>query len=428
MAQMASSMSTRDGRLTNYGMGWDTGPQAGRFMLIHSGGQQETLTLLYVVPRQQLAFAIGMNFEAGNPGVYLDRLFQLVTGTPRNLGMYTADKSKAPLLDAINSTFNYGLASYEQHRSSMAKNKQELAEAFAYFNANVNSEALTANAQESSRKIREGVHPAGNQAFTKVGSFMAEQLAKKRGAVQLISYPAEGGLAFFNDYVMLTKADSSLPTFTESFAKSISPIASDWTATNSPYVRALWLMPNSDLKHVGAMLRKTFANRSVYPNLVDPLFSLTRQAILNRNLPGAREAGKLAFDLYPESPTSNFAYGISLVLSGDTTQAQTLLKKAAALNPNGAASAGGLNSVAYQLGNTGMVDEAIKILNTAIALYPKEANLHDSFGEMQLRKGNKTAALDSYKKALELNPNFPNANAAKEIVRKLSEEIAGRQK
>jgi tetratricopeptide (TPR) repeat protein len=187
-------------------------------------------------------------------------------------------------------------------------------------------------------------------------------------------------------------------------------------------------MPDSDLKHVGATLRKTFANRSVYPNLVDPLFGITRQAILNRNLPRALEAGKLALDLYAESPASNFAYGISLLLSGDSVQAQTLLKTAAILNPNGAASAGGLNNVAYQLANTGMVDEAIKILNTAIALYPKEANLHDSFGEMQLRKGNKTAALAAYKKALELNPNFPNANAAKEIVRKLSEEIAGQQK
>ena len=423
MAQMSTSMSTREGRLTNYGMGWDTGPQSGRYMLAHSGGQQETVTLLYVVPKQKLAFAIGMNFEAGNPGVYLDRLFQLITGAPRNLGMYAANKSNTSLVDAMNTTFNYGLASYEQRGSSLAKNPQELTDAFAYFNANVNGEVLTANAAEAAKKIREGVHPAGNQAFTKVGSFMAEQLAKKRGAAQLLSYPEQGSPAFFNDYVTLTKADASLPAFNESFVKSISPIANDWSAANSAYVRTLWLMPDSDLNQIGTTLRKTFANKSVYPNLAEPLVGLTRLAVLNRNYPRAMESGKLALDLYPENAGANFAYGIGLLLSGDAAQAQTLLKKSAALNPNGTASAGGMNGVAYLLGDSGMLDEAIKILNTAIALYPQEANLHDSLGEMQLRKGNKAAALGAYKKALELNPNFPNANAAKEIVKKLSEEV-----
>lgn len=424
MAQMGSSMSTREGRLTNYGMGWETGPQAGRYMLVHSGGQQETVTLLYVVPKQKLAFAIGMNFEAGNPGVYLDRLFQLITGTPRNLGMYAADKSKATLLEAMNNTFSYGLASYEQRGSQLAANQQELTDAFAYFNTHVNIEAIAANAEETTKKIREGAHPAGKQAFTKIGSFMAEQLAKKRGAVQLQSYPAKGSPAFFEDYVTLTKADSSLPTLNDSFVKSLAPIANDSNATNSAYVRTLWLMPDSDLKQIGATLRKTFANRSVYPNLVEPLVGITRIALLNRNYPRALEAGKLALDLYPENAGANFAYGISLLLSGDSAQAQSLLKKSASLNPNGTASAGGLNGVAYQLGNSGLVDEAIMILNTGIALYPKEANLQDSLGEMLLRKGNKRAALEAYKRALELNPSFPNASAAKEIVKKLSEEVA----
>jgi len=42
-----------------------------------------------------------------------------------------------------------------------------------------------------------------------------------------------------------------------------------------------------------------------------------------------------------------------------------------------------------------------------------------------LKKGDKTKALESYKKALEINPNFPNATAAREIVKKLSGEPGG---
>ena len=48
-----------------------------------------------------------------------------------------------------------------------------------------------------------------------------------------------------------------------------------------------------------------------------------------------------------------------------------------------------------------MVDEAMAILQTAIEIYPKEANLYDSLGEFQLKKGEKAKALASYQKALD---------------------------
>ena len=71
-----------------------------------------------------------------------------------------------------------------------------------------------------------------------------------------------------------------------------------------------------------------------------------------------------------------------------------------------------------------MVDEAMAILQTAIEIYPQEANLYDSLGEFQLKKGEKAKALASYQKALDTNPSFGNAAGAKEIVRKLTEELA----
>jgi Flp pilus assembly protein TadD len=71
-----------------------------------------------------------------------------------------------------------------------------------------------------------------------------------------------------------------------------------------------------------------------------------------------------------------------------------------------------------------MVDEAMLLLRTAIELYPKDANLHDSLGEFLLRKGDKVKALESYQKALELDPNFFNAAVAREVVKKLTAELA----
>jgi Tfp pilus assembly protein PilF len=61
----------------------------------------------------------------------------------------------------------------------------------------------------------------------------------------------------------------------------------------------------------------------------------------------------------------------------------------------------------------------------AVELYPQDANLYDSLGEFQLKKGDKAKALESYKKALEKNPKFGNAAKAEEIVKKLTAELKG---
>ena len=291
MVQVTSSMATRDGRFTNYGMGWETTPDLGRFMLVHSGGQQETTTLLYLVPSQNLAMAVAINFESANPGAYLDRLFQLLTGSPRNVALYSGDKSKAALAEAMNLTFNYGQAHYDRTKKPVTTDQKELADAFAYFNSSVAAD-FASNLTTAQKKIRDGVHPAGNEALTKVGSYMAAQLAPKNS---LTRYNSTGGFAFFQDYIALTKSNTAIPAafrFSDSFAGTAEELARDWSKTNSDYVRTLWLMPDTDLKVVGKNLRSAFAGASVYPNLSDPLFSLLRNAVLSRNHARALEVGQ----------------------------------------------------------------------------------------------------------------------------------------
>ncbi len=426
---MATSMSTRAGRLTNYGMGWETTPYNGRYMLVHSGGQQETRTLLYILPAQRLAIAVGVNFEGSNPGTYVERLFQLLTGTPVDTNIYSSDKLNAAMAEAMKATFDYGLANFERTQKGMATDDKEIAEAFSAFNSAVDAESLKSNPKEASTRIREGVHPVSKHAFTKVGSYMAQRLRMKNGPSALNSYPAKGGLAFFEDYIALTKDDASIPKemrFTESFETIVSAMARDWNKSNSEYVRQLWLMPDTDLDAVARTLRQNFAGVTVYPSLVDDLFSLTRQFVLSGERAKAAKTSQLGVEFYPEAALTNFMAGVTSILNKDQAAAIAALKKSAALNPNpnGPASAGGLNNVAYQLAGVGMVDDAIAILKVAIQLYPKEANLYDSVGEFQLKKGDKAKALESYKKALEIDPNFGNAAAAREIVKKLAEETS----
>ena len=430
MIAVTTSMATRDGRLTNYAMGWDTTPFAGRYMITHSGGQQETSTLLYILPARKLAFAAALNFESGDPGVYLDRLFQLVTGTPVTRPFYSADNAKRSVADAINNTFNYGLAYFEHFGKPMTADAAELAKAFAYFNESVDLAKITANPQEATKKIREGAHPVAQQAFTKVGSYMAAKIAEKHGAAKLDSYAALGGLAFVEEYLAIAKTDSSIAkdlAVNAGLNPVLAELAGDWRKTNTDYVRKLSISTASDLDQIATNLRDTFKSASIYPNVVDQLFAVVRQSILSGDQARAMKASRLAFDLYPETHAGIFIYGLSLVLSGDAAGGQEKLRKAASLNPNGPASPSGMNNVAYQLAGAGMVDQALAVLQTAIVLYPKEANLYDSLGEFQLRKGEKLKALQSYQKALEIDPNFPNAPAAREVVKKLTEEVTQKQ-
>ena len=429
LTMMATSMSSRDGRLTNYGMGWQTTPYNGRYVLEHSGGQQETRTLLYIFPTQKMAFAVAVNFENSDPGVYLERLFQLVTGSPLVLNLYSSDKVKAAAFQAIRSTFDYGVADLERTQKSLSAGDKDLVEAFASFNSLVNPETMKANPQDATAKIRQGVHPVAKQAFTKIGAFMAQKLREKKGAAALNQYAAQGGLAFFQDYITLAKNDASITKdlqFNEPFAVLVTELARDWNKSNTEYVRQLWLMPDTDLDAVGKTLRQSFAGATVYPNLVDDFVSLTRQAVLSRDVARALKASQLAGELYPEAPQVSFIEGIAWIVNKDNARALPLLKKSVALNPspNGPASAGGLNSVAYEMAGVGMIDEAITIEQMAIEMYPKEANLYDSLGEFQLRKGEKAKALASYKKALETDASYPNATVAKGIVQKLTDELA----
>lgn len=431
MNLMTTSMSTRAGRLTNYGMGWETTPYNGRYMLVHSGGQQETRTLLYIVPTRKLAIAVGVNYEGSNPGVYVERLFQLLTGSPVFLNVYSSDKVKAAALEAIKATFDYGLANFEHTQKSLTANDNELKEAFTYFNGLVNPEALKANSPDALTKIRQGVHPATKQAFTKIGSFMAQKLGEKNGAASLDHYAAKGGLAFFQDYIALTKTDTTISTelrFNETIAALVTDMARDWNKSNTEYVRQLWLLPDADLDALAKTLRKSFAGATVYPSLLDDFFSLTRQFVLDGDGARALKASQLAVELYPEAATAHFLEGISWLLNKDNGRALASLKRSATLNPapNAPASAGGLNNIAYQLAGVGMIDEALVILQTAIEMYPKEANLYDSLGEFQLKKGEKAKALESYKKALETTPTYGNAAGAKEIVKKLTDELAAK--
>ena len=67
----------------------------------------------------------------------------------------------------------------------------------------------------------------------------------------------------------------------------------------------------------------------------------------------------------------------------------------------------------------GKRDAGIELLNTAIELYPKDANVHDSLAEFYAKKDMKNKAIEYYQKALAIDAGYPNAVKAKQLLQKL---------
>ncbi len=76
-----------------------------------------------------------------------------------------------------------------------------------------------------------------------------------------------------------------------------------------------------------------------------------------------------------------------------------------------------LNVVGYKLLGRKKFREAIEVLKLNVEAYPKSANVYDSLADAFYAAGDREAALQNYKKSLELNPT--NANAL-EMLRRLA--------
>lgn len=78
-----------------------------------------------------------------------------------------------------------------------------------------------------------------------------------------------------------------------------------------------------------------------------------------------------------------------------------------------------VNRLGYELMAANGLDQAIEVFKLNVAVFPQSPNAHDSLGEAYMKKGDKDAAIRSYERALELNPN---QRTAIEALKKLREK------
>jgi CubicO group peptidase (beta-lactamase class C family) len=72
--------ATRDGKLTNYGLGFGIDDYHGQRVIAHTGSQQETRTSLMMIPTAHFAVALATNFEDAQLQPFEDKLVELFLG------------------------------------------------------------------------------------------------------------------------------------------------------------------------------------------------------------------------------------------------------------------------------------------------------------------------------------------------------------
>ena len=408
-----TSMATREGRFTGYGMGWGVRPWQGHFRVSHGGSQPETRTHLLIFPEENFSIAVASNLEGLNLTPYVRRLAELVLEEDLDSLAYVSDTAEQVIYDNCAQVFSYGMSSLDWHGTHISKDETELAEAFSYFNKYVDKKSLKKDFKETKKKIEEGLHPASKQALIKVGSFMAYALKESLGEEKLQIYYQSGPLAFFSDYIKISKnwpSSRKNYKFPKSFAKLISGWEKDWTVTYTDYVRNLLITVNTDFDELGSKLKRTFSGVDLYPDFSRDMERAGYYHLWKDEIQNSFKIFNLNRELYPNSPLALSNLAGAYIWTANVDEARKLFKKAFALNPDHPSVS--LNEFRYlgrRLENAKKMKEIFALAEIALELYPKNAELHKEVADIYLEAGQNEKAGIFYKKALELDPKLEEA-------------------
>ncbi len=211
--EMMTPLHTKDGKLTDYGLGIAAYPQRGHFLTAHSGGQPETTGLLVVMPADGIVIALLSNLEgqAARLRQLSIRLLELMLedGQVRR-EPYADDPVDAVQFEALFRVFSYGLGYREWHTRGaggpLRIDARARHRAFEALRALVDRPGIAAHPFAALEKVRQAHEPRGYRATLIAGLHMAQALAEAKGEDDLHAYNVAGPIAFFRDFAALEGA------------------------------------------------------------------------------------------------------------------------------------------------------------------------------------------------------------------------------
>ncbi len=420
---MFSSMATREGRFTGYGMGWGVRPWRGHFQVSHGGSQPETRTHILIFPTERFAIAIASNREGLNLMPYVSRLAELVLGEDLDSSVYVTDESGQIIYDCCANVFSYGVSQYDWRGEETSKDENDLAKAFSYFNNHLKKTYIQENIKEAKKTIEEGFHPVSNQPFIKIGTHMASTLKKNLGEEPFREYTSRGPLAFFRDYIRISSqwpADKDKFKFSQDFSRLVSDWEKDWSAVYPDFVRDLLITTKTDFDELDTRLKRIFSRAKIYPDFTRDMEEVGLFFLEKDEADKALAVFRSCYDLYPKSPASSSNLATAHLWIGHREEARSYFRKAFDLDPeHPSVSLDRFESIARRLERAKKTDAIFSLADIALELYPKDAGLHLEIGNIYLKAGQEEKAQVLYRRALKLDPKL---KAAKEKLKELKQK------
>ena len=353
---------TRDGRYTNYGLGFGIIAPGGRFGVGHSGSQQETRTDLFLFPRERFAVALASNFEDADLDVFGNKLIELFLRQPRDVFARSNDDAETALYRAMSDAYTYGLAYYDRHGKPMTTDARELAKAFRYFHDVLKNRQLA----------DDGRHPVAGEPLVKVGSYMASVLGDAG------VYHREGALRFFADYARTAKAHR----LDKPVAAKVAKWHAEWPRIWTPELQALDLSTPEGLATLERH-RDALVAASLKPDFAGDLIGVAEQSARRGDIASALRVANLGYALYPRSSGINGILGVLTLMGGDAARAKALLATSVEIDPKGYARADNLLNIANFLARGPAKPAAVALLQAATELHPSDAKLQARLGELR---------------------------------------------
>ncbi|HYC61473.1 MAG TPA: serine hydrolase domain-containing protein [Thermoanaerobaculia bacterium] len=345
--QMWTPQTTKDGRFSSWGLGWDVSPAAGRFRVYHDGSQPETETYLAYFPKERFAIALAANVQNANLHPLANRLTSIFLGDQWSQRLwFRGSANDRAAGSAVITAFNHGLAYYERYGKASTTDRKKLAAAFAALNG----------AAEGKPVMREELIAAG--------SHVAQTLAS-RG--DLAKYHGEGPFAFFDAYRGTPKLSTNLTN-----------LVAQWS-TDAKQAAAI-----ADAATL-AREASSLATATVVPDFIGELVATGQQNAMRGNIPESLRIARLAASLYPDADGPAGLLGMLLILTGDVSGGEALVRKSAALNPNGYAGPANVLRVAGFLASGPGKPAALKILSIAAELHPQDAAIAKALADLSKR-------------------------------------------
>ncbi|HEX5747312.1 MAG TPA: serine hydrolase domain-containing protein [Archangium sp.] len=275
---MQFSQSTREGQLTDYGLGFATYPLRGHYMVAHAGGQPETTSLLVMLPAEDVVIAIASNLEG--EAKRQRRISTRILETLLEDGLVRRDAHLVDPVDAVvheglARLFTYGLSYHlwATRGPGVLPEPGDMSEAFTRVSALLDRATLAQDPEAALRRVREAHQPREGSLLIRVGAHMALTLEKTFGPDKLREYPQRGPLAFFTDYL---SACEQVPCpaplrFSEPLQKDGRHFDEVWQRAQVSELRRVRLDEVKDPEALWPAVELATANTSLHPDYVDEM-------------------------------------------------------------------------------------------------------------------------------------------------------------